>query len=61
MNANEKATLKHAAEWLRYSRSPQYSPDLLADKARRAESDRKAGHSPKCGILKCHPDCKRNR
>ena len=57
MNRMEKASLHHVAEWMRYSKSPQYLRDLKADIAQREAIDRKAGHSPKCGLLKCHPSC----
>jgi len=57
MNRLEAAALRHAAEWLRYSRSPQARLDAAADAARRAQADKAAGHSPRCGLLRCHPDC----
>jgi hypothetical protein len=57
MNRMEKAALSHAAEWLRYSRSPQAKLDFQVDVRRREALTRKQGHIPQCGILKCHPDC----
>lgn len=60
MHSLEKAALKHAAEWLRYVRSPQAKIDLERDKKRRAAADRKAGHSPLCSFTKCHPSCRRS-
>jgi hypothetical protein len=54
----ERSCLKHAAAWLRYSRSPQARIDLERDKAKRAAADKKAGHSQLCGIEKCHPTCR---
>lgn len=57
MNRMEKAALNHAAEWLRYSRSPQAKRDLAADIARREALSRKQGHLPSCGLLKCRPEC----
>jgi hypothetical protein len=59
MDQMEKAALAHAADWLRYQASPKARDDLSADIARRRKIDRQLGHSPKCGILKCHPECKR--
>jgi hypothetical protein len=59
MNAMEKAALDGAAEWLRYARSPQFSADLKRDRAERASRDKAAGHSPKCSLTKCHPECRR--
>lgn len=61
MDKMEKASLDHAAEWLRYERSIQSRNDLLVDKQRRERLDLKLGHSPKCGILKCHPECTRTK
>jgi hypothetical protein len=58
MNKMEKAALQHACEWLRYQHSPQARTDELIDAAQRAKHDHAFGHSPKCGILKCHPNCK---
>ena len=58
MNRMEKAALQHVREELRYRQSAQALNDLAADIAKRAKLDRAQGHSPKCGILKCHPDCK---
>lgn len=57
MTPMEQASLKHAKEWLVYAQSKQSALDLERDKARRAQLDRAQGHSPKCGILKCHHSC----
>lgn len=57
MTRSEKAALNHAAEWLRYSRSPQAKRDAAADTRRRAQADRKAGHTPACGLMKCAHSC----
>jgi len=61
MTRNEAAALRHAAEWLRYSRSPQATRDARADKARRAANDRAVGHLPACGLTKCCAACPRLR
>lgn len=58
MNRLEAAALRHAAEWLRYSRSPLAKRDLAADIKRRRAADRKAGHVAGCGLLRCHPSCR---
>jgi hypothetical protein len=57
----EKASLAHVAEWLGYQKSPQCAADLKADKARRAKTDKKLGHSPKCTLSRCHPECSKGR
>jgi hypothetical protein len=57
MNQMEKASLNHATEWLRYQKSPKARNDLAADIARRNRLTISQGHSLKCGILKCHPEC----
>jgi hypothetical protein len=53
----EQASLAHAADELRYRRSGQAAKDLAADIARRDALTKAQGHSLKCGILKCHPEC----
>jgi len=53
----EQAALNHATDELRYQRSQKARDDLAADIARRDTLTIKQGHSPKCGILKCHPEC----
>jgi hypothetical protein len=58
----ERAALKHAREWLAYSRSPAAAIDrarMLADQAAR---DQALGHyvgpnGERCGILRCRPEC----
>lgn len=57
MNGLEKAALGHAAEWIKYSRSPQARRDAAQDRKRRIAADKKAGHSTLCGLNKCHPSC----
>lgn len=57
MKEIEKSSLRHAKDWLDYQRSPQAKADLAADKAKRDELTLKQGHSLKCGLLKCHPEC----
>ena len=57
MRSMEKAALDHAAAELRYRRSQKARDDLAADKARRNALTKSQGHSLKCGILKCHPEC----
>lgn len=58
MNSMERASLKHAADWLAYQRSPQYAADLRADIARRAALDASRGHVPGCGLMRCAPGCR---
>jgi len=57
MTRSEKAAMNHAAEWLRYARSPQAKRDLAADAIRRAKADKAAGHFPSCGLVKCAHAC----
>ena len=58
MNQMEQASLNHAAAELRYQRSQKARNDLAADIARSNRLTITQGHSLKCGILKCHPECK---
>ncbi len=53
----ENETLRHAAAWLRYERSPRFARDMAADKLRRKKRDRAAGHLPQCSLAKCAPEC----
>jgi hypothetical protein len=59
MNQMERTALNHAAEWLRYQKSQKARDDLAADITRRNRLTINQGHSLKCGILKCHPECRR--
>lgn len=59
MRKMEQAALEHAAAELRYQGSQKARDDLAADIARRNRITIAQGHSLKCGILKCHPECKR--
>jgi hypothetical protein len=59
MNELEISCLQHVAAELRYQKSIKARDDLAADMTRRAKLDRTLGHSPKCGIMKCAPDCPR--
>ena len=54
----EAETLRHAAAWLRYQRSPRYARDLAADQRRRAKANKQAGHTPQCSLTKCAPGCR---
>lgn len=47
------------AEEARYSRSQRSALDNLIDKQRRVQADISNGHSPRCGLLRCHPTCPR--
>jgi hypothetical protein len=53
----EQTALNHAADELHYQRSQKARNDLATDIARRDRLTIKQGHSLKCGILKCHPEC----
>jgi hypothetical protein len=53
----EVAALQHAAAELNYQRSPQAARDRRADASRRAAADKKAGHLPTCGLMRCAPGC----
>ena len=53
----EAAALGHAAEWLLYSRSPQYARDMATEKASRAARDKANGHTPECTLARCSARC----
>jgi len=57
MNEMERLALQHAAEWLKYQRSPQAAIDLARDKRRRAAANIAAGHTPQCSLTKCVSEC----
>jgi hypothetical protein len=59
MNQMEQAALAHATDWLRYQKTQKARDDLAADIARRTRLTIAQGHSTKCGILNCHPECRR--
>ena len=50
--------MRRAAEAARFLRSAEYKKAEREDKIFRAAADRKVGHTPLCGILKCHHSCK---
>jgi hypothetical protein len=52
MRANE------ARQWLNH---PDRVIEAAKDRANRAKIDKSLGHLTKCGLLKCHPDCKQYR
>lgn len=58
MNEMEKSALKHAAEQLRYQRSPQYKIDRENDKRKRAARDKAFGHTPQCSLTRCAEGCR---
>lgn len=47
---------KDAEVWMN---SAEYRKEEKENRILREALDRKYGHSPLCGILKCHPSCKR--
>jgi hypothetical protein len=49
MRANE------SRQWLNH---PDRIIEMEKDRVNRAKIDKSLAHSPKCGILKCHFDCK---
>jgi hypothetical protein len=59
MSALERAALEHVAEEMAYRRSGQAERDRKAGIADRAAYDRKCGHLPECGLIKCAPGCPR--
>jgi hypothetical protein len=61
MNKMEQSALTHAIAELRYQKSQKARNDLAADIARRNRLTISQGHSLKCGILKCHPECRREK
>lgn len=61
MNKMEQAAQNHLREYWEMVRSGEWDRLERADRAKRLAANKKLGHSPKCGILKCHPDCKAGR
>ena len=51
--------MRRAEAAKRYFGSPEYAAILAQDRRRQIHADIAAGHSPKCGILNCHPECPR--
>jgi hypothetical protein len=47
-----------ARQWLNH---PDRAIEAAKDKIIRAKIDKSLGHLPKCGLLKCHSDCKQYR
>lgn len=43
-----------ARKWLAH---PDRTIENKTDAKRRADNDIKLGHSPKCTLTKCHPEC----
>ena len=52
---------QRAQDALRWLHSPEYEVELRADIARREALTLAQGHSLKCGIMNCHPECRRPR
>jgi len=59
MRQMEKSSLEHAAAELLYQGSQKARNDFAADTSRRNHLTIAQGHSLKCGIMKCHPECQR--
>jgi len=59
MTKHERYLLTLALEERRYQASARGKRDLEADKARRDALTIKQGHSLKCGLLRCHPECRK--
>ena len=57
MNRMERAAQEHARDELHYRASTRAIADMANDKSAREKADRKIGHSPKCSLTKCHPEC----
>ena len=57
MTRLEQSSLDHVRDYWRDVKSGKWDRDTQADIARRADLDRKLGHSPRCGLLKCAPEC----
>jgi hypothetical protein len=57
MTSREQDALDHAYEELRYQASPQAAEDRSTDALRRAQRDKAAGHTPRCSLTRCAPDC----
>lgn len=57
LDDNDLFQMKRAEEARQWLKSPQREKERLADIAAQAAADVKAGHSSKCGLMKCHPEC----
>lgn len=60
MTKNDFFQLQRAKEAILWAKHPDRQLELLIDKAKRVRADIKAGHSPLCGLNKCHATCKSN-
>ena len=60
MTKHEQYLRDLAREEQRYQGTAQAARDLAADKARRDALTLKQGHSLKCGLLRCHPECRKS-
>ena len=59
MNKMERAAIEHLREYFDMQRSGEWAQLEKADRNKREAYTLKLGHSLKCGILNCHPECKR--
>ena len=57
MNKWEREQLQRAIEAESYIKSPEYAAIVEEERKQQEEADIAAGHSPKCGLNKCHPEC----
>jgi pyruvate-formate lyase-activating enzyme len=60
ITANDIRQMKAAREAERWLRSPEQTRFDSEDRIRREAEWIALGHSLKCGILRCHPECKKN-
>lgn len=60
MTPFERFQLQRAKDAERWMKSAEYRKEERENKILREAIDRKLGHTPLCGILKCHPSCKRH-
>jgi len=53
----ERIQQQQAIEAERYICSPEFAAIVEAERTQQITADIANGHSPKCGLLQCHPEC----
>jgi hypothetical protein len=57
INSRDQFEAIRALQAKRWLSDPERIREDFIDQQRRLAADIKAGHSPKCGIMKCHSEC----
>lgn len=61
MTKMDRTAQEHLRQYYAMVRSGEWDRYVKSERNRVAAINAKQGHSPKCGILKCHPDCRAGR